>query len=231
MADGCFADSPPGADAGPSQPDDLPLKPVDAPQEPGDSLPEASPEPEGEEAPPEEENADDAGHPQQARDPFASIERRQTKSRTSPVGPSYCHAPPQADALCRARSTTSQTFERSQRPPVVFNPREIYWRDRYAIDRDRKRNFEHAILARSQRRFGVHSPYLYDLGRHREAVHAAFEKEVEERETHDMRSRHAAMMRYRSAVQHAWEHDDRLPKSDRFHKIQASLRILVLNTR
>jgi hypothetical protein len=229
--------SPAEADADASHPElqggDLPPESSDAfpPQELADSFPEATHEPEVEVVPPDDENADDGRRPPRAAfDPFANIAWRHPKSRTSPVRPSYCQAPPQADALCRARSTTSRTFEQSQTPSDVFNPREIYWRDRCVLERDRKRRFDHAVLVRSQRRFGFRSPYLYDLGRHRDAVHAAFERELEERETRDMRSRHASMMRHMSAVQRAWDHDERLVKKDRFHRIQPSLRILVLNT-
>jgi hypothetical protein len=38
------------------------------------------------------------------------------------------------------------------------------------------------------------------------------------------------MMRHRAAVQRAWGHDERLVERDKFRRIRASLRILVLNT-
>jgi hypothetical protein len=98
------------------------------------------------------------------------------------------------------------------------------------LEQDRKRNFERAVVARFQRRFGVHSPYLYEMDRHREVALAAFEREVREREAREMRSRYAAMMSYKSAVQSALEHDKKLVKKDKLHRIQPSLRIRVLNT-
>jgi hypothetical protein len=173
------------------------------------------------------DGADDRPQPD-APGPIDSIAKRaRTAPRPHRYRTKYFRAPPQADYICRARSATSESFERSQTPSAMCDPGEMYYRERATYEEQRKRQFDHDCIRRYHARCG-RSPYRYEMVRHLEAVQRAFHQECVASEHHAMQERNLAMLRYRAAVRDSWGHDAKLVKSDQLHRVHRCLRILAV---
>jgi hypothetical protein len=139
----------------------------------------------------------------------------------------YCKVPPQADSICRARSATSQSFERSQTPFAICDSTGMSYRERATYEENRKRRFDHDCLRRYHAQSG-RSPYRYEMVKHCETVQRTFLQDSIESEHHAMQERNISMLRYRAAVRDSWGHDAKIIKKDQFHKVHRCLRILAV---
>jgi hypothetical protein len=162
------------------------------------------------------------------RDPIENIAKRaQTIPRPHRYKTNYFRAPPQVDYICRARSATSQSFERSQTPSAIYDPGEMYYRERATYEEKRKQRFDRDCLRRYHMQYG-RSPYRYEMARHLEAVQRAFHQECVDNEHQAMQERNLSMLRYRAAVTESWNHEAKLVKNDQMHRVHRCLRILAV---
>jgi hypothetical protein len=177
--------------------------------------------------PPSDASGDPAGRP--PADAIASITRRGRTAAAPRPGPrfEYCQTPPQAHAALTRRSATSRSFERSQTPSAVFNPSEMYYRERDLMERAEKRRFDGDRLRRSKLE-QAHSPYRYQMIRHRDYCQRKFREDSAEYEHASRRERNRDTIRYRATVREAKEHEAHLVKMDFFVPADRAVRILAL---
>jgi hypothetical protein len=103
----------------------------------------------------------------------------------------------------------------------------MQYRERDLWERKQKRLFD----SQNEYRWRLqqsHSPYRYELGRHREAVQQTFWRDLTRQERKSMCDRSRLNRQYQEAVKESFDHDRRLVKKDYIVPAVHALRILAV---
>jgi hypothetical protein len=103
----------------------------------------------------------------------------------------------------------------------------MYYRERNLWERKCKRRLDNDNQYR-WRMQQVHSPYRYEMGRHREEVQQAFWRELTKQEIKSMRARSRLAKSYQEAVRESFDHEHVLVKKDYIVASAPALRILAV---